>query len=108
MGEITSIKVTGQYQLEDTDMPHDQVLTMGVNVPHQCLKSLCGLLCFPPFPSSPPLQIEAAVSKTVFEQEKKLREAGYAMHQSMRGISKDRMKWGFKITYKPLEAKVSR
>jgi len=51
-------------------------------------------------------QIEQAVSKAVFEQEKKLRDAGYAMHQSMKGISADRLKWGYKITYKPLEEKV--
>jgi hypothetical protein len=51
-------------------------------------------------------QIESAVAKSIFDNERKLREQGASMHASLRNLPKESTLWGYKILYKPLEEKV--
>ena len=53
-------------------------------------------------------QIETAVSKAIFDNEKRLREQGAAMHATLRQVPRDQIIWGFKILYKPLQDKVGK
>lgn len=50
-------------------------------------------------------QVETAVSKAIFDNEKRLREQGAAMHATLRQVPRDQIIWGFKILYKPLQDK---
>lgn len=52
-------------------------------------------------------QVETAVSKAIYDNEKRLREQGQAMHAPLKGCPANQIIWGFKILYKPLQDKVS-
>lgn len=52
------------------------------------------------------VQIETAVSKAIFDNEKKLREQGSAQHAPLKNCPRDMMVYGYKILYKPLQDKV--
>lgn len=51
-------------------------------------------------------QVETAVSKAIFDNERRLREQGQAMHATLKNAPRDQIIWGFKILYKPLQDKV--
>jgi hypothetical protein len=51
-------------------------------------------------------QVETAVSKAIYDNEKRLREQGQAMHAPLKGAPANQIIWGFKILYKPLQDKV--
>ncbi|TFJ86545.1 hypothetical protein NSK_002202 [Nannochloropsis salina CCMP1776] len=50
-------------------------------------------------------QVETAVSKAIFDNERRLREQGQAMHATLKNAPRDQIIWGFKILYKPLQDK---
>lgn len=52
-------------------------------------------------------QVETAVSKAIYDNEKRLRDQGQAMHAPLKGCPANQIIWGFKILYKPLQDKVS-
>lgn len=51
-------------------------------------------------------QVETAVSKAIYDNEKRLREQGQAMHAPLKNAPANQIIWGFKILYKPLQDKV--
>ena len=65
------------------------------------------LTSWPPSHAPSP-QIETAVSKAIFDNEKRLREQGAAMHATLRQVPRDQIIWGFKILYKPLQDKIGK
>lgn len=50
-------------------------------------------------------QVETAVSKAIFDNERRLREQGMAMHATLKNAPRDQIIWGFKILYKPMQDK---
>ena len=51
-------------------------------------------------------QVETAVSKAIYDNERRLREQGQAMHATLKNVPRDQIIWGFKILYKPMQDKV--
>jgi len=51
-------------------------------------------------------QVETAVSKAIYDNEKRLREQGQSMHATLKNAPANQIIWGFKILYKPLQDKV--